>query len=669
MRLMLTCTRFLLARIQLENILHEPTAGEIADALRKLSGSLPEAFNDTIGRIHQQHPSRERLGMSTIMWVSHAKRKLNIFELSQAISVSPERLKFDTNYIPSADVILECCQGLVWIDTTTGEISFIHSAVQDYLDDFAADLFPSAEEDLGATCLRYLMLMDFKDGPKPDICSIRHLLEGYKFLPYASSYWGQHIKEREIKLDDNPGGQIKRADDIQTVVTNFLHADHRNAAALSNQIREFSRGRKRHYWRHEEAYSVTSLHMAAGFGLCHTLQTLLESKERINLNVNQPTKVVGSTAIILAASGGHVKAVQLLFKHGAEPGLRNWYGNAMHCAAEAGQSASIQELIACGMEPNIRTEDGRLPLSCTLDHDEVTTFETLVRNGADVTLPTDDLDHPNGPGYSILHEAVSMDCVGIVNLILRNRWVEAEIKTHWGQMPMHLAACRPHATILKRLLEADEDVNVKDDFGHTPLFYAQKVKANDAVAILLQKGAVTETDEAAAISRPSGTAATDATPSEDVPAARGIAVLPSVFIFWNPLAQRHRPTRRVKQEIAREGILPWASFFAASNDPPFARRQSSLSDRSNASYHTGLRNDYKRVLIAATVLVAAIAFHRVFEVSVLVVSLSLPPDQTYNFLTYSFIIVSTLAILMVSVLLYLKTASWLRRRPANHEGN
>jgi len=365
---MLTCTRFLLAKIQLENILHEPTAGDIVDALRKLCGSLPEAFNDTIGRIHQQHPSRERLGMSTLMWILYAKRKLSIFELSEAISVSPERSNFNTNYVPSADVILECCQGLVWIDTTTNEITFIHVAVQDYLENFAADLFPSAEADLGAACLRYLTLADFK-GPKPDMHSIKSLLEGYKLLSYAASFWGQHVKEWVIKLDDRPAGQIERAIDLQTVLTDFLCPDRRNAAALSNQIKEFSRRRKRHYWRYQKAYSVTPLHMAAGFGLCHTLQTLLEPKERVNLSINQVTKIVGSTPIILAASGGHFKALQLLLEHGAEPGLRNWYGNALHCAAEAGQFTSIQELVACGMGPNIRTEDGRLPLSCTLDHD------------------------------------------------------------------------------------------------------------------------------------------------------------------------------------------------------------------------------------------------------------------------------------------------------------
>ncbi|KAI9155586.1 putative ankyrin repeat protein [Paramyrothecium foliicola] len=647
---------FLLAVLQLENILHEPTAGEIVDALSKLSGGLPEAFDNTIGRIHQQAPSRKRLGMSIIKWISYAKRKLTIFELSEALSVSPYRPNFDANYVPSADVILECCQGLVWIDTTTDEISFIHTAVQEYLDDFTADLFPNAEEDLGATCLRYIMLTDFKDGPKPDRCSITSLLEDYKFLPYAASFWGQHVRELEVRLDAKSCNHIKEVVGIQKILTDFFHPDRRNAAALSSQIREFSRKRRIHYWRPEEAYSVTPLHLAASFGLCHTLQSLLKPDKRADLNINQATKVIGSTPIILAASGGHVKAIQLLLEHGAQPGLRNWYGNALHCAAEAGQSTSVQLLIASGMGPNIRTEDGRLPLSCAMDHDEVATFETLARYGADTALLTDDRDDSNGSGYSILHEAVLMDCVGIVNLILRNRWLDAEIKTHWGQTPVHLAACRPHSAILKRLLETGADVNVKDDFGNTPLFYAQKVEADDSVAILLQKGAVAETNEVVAMFEPFDTAATSAASGEeDLPAIRSVAIAPSVSIFWGPLSLR-LGARRVKQEIAREGFLP----FAELGDPLFARRGPPLSNL--GKYRPNPRNDREQIPIAKTVLyLATLVFF-------LAVGVLLLPSRAYNFLAYSFIIVGILGLLMANGLLYLKIKSWLRRRPANHHG-
>lgn len=283
-----------------------------------------------------------------------------------------------------------------------------------------------------------------------------------------------------------------------------------------------------------------------------------------------------------------------------------------------------------------------------------------MRYGADVTLLTDDPDNLNDSGYSILHEAVSMNCVGIVNLILQNRWVEAEMKTHSGQTPMHLAACRPHPAILKRLLGAGADVNAKDHFGHTPLFYAQKAKADDAVAVLLQKGAVAEINEAAAISSPSGTVATGADSGEEDLALSVWATLQNMIT--DPEAATSRTAaRRVKQEVARAGLISLSCFFATSAEPRFARRRSPLSDRGSGPYHPSPRNDRQQVRIAATVL------HWVFEVFIFMLGVRLMLSQAYNFFTYSYIIVCILGLLRIGGLLYLKVDLWLRPLPLDDD--
>jgi ankyrin repeat protein len=93
---------------------------------------------------------------------------------------------------------------------------------------------------------------------------------------------------------------------------------------------------------------------------------------------------MGTTPIIKAASRGFVSTVKILLDRGADPHLENWYGNALHCAAEAGNCATIRELVTYGMSPNSCKQYLRSPLSCTIDNDHADAFEILITLGADI---------------------------------------------------------------------------------------------------------------------------------------------------------------------------------------------------------------------------------------------------------------------------------------------
>ena len=185
----------------------------------------------------------------------------------------------------------------------------------------------------------------------------------------------------------------------------------------------------------------------------------------------------------MAASGGHVEAVRILLACKADPLLQNWYGNALHCAAEAGQCASIRELVSHGMDPNCLSRAGFRPLSCTLDNEQVDAFETLLSCQADISL------RPKYLSYSILHHAVVYGCQGIVDVILRRQLVDLESRTVGGQTALHLAACQHRPAILVRLLDAGAEVNTLDNSGNSPLGWAHRQRDMAAVSILLQRGA------------------------------------------------------------------------------------------------------------------------------------------------------------------------------------
>ncbi|KAK4167837.1 amino acid transporter [Cladorrhinum sp. PSN259] len=133
---------------------------------------------------------------------------------------------------------------------------------------------------------------------------------------------------------------------------------------------------------------------------------------------------------------------------------------------------------------------------------------------------------------------------------------------------------------------------------------------------------------------------------------QGVSFVLALFIFGNLLAQTYTASR-VKQEIAKEGILPYSLWFAKSHDTLYAW----LSRRGNTSNGAA---GVEQAPFAATLL------HWAFEVLlVLIFGLLLPPKEAYNFLTYiyTFIIVGILGFLTVCGLLYLKIDAWLRPEP------
>ena len=136
-------------------------------------------------------------------------------------------------------------------------------------------------------------------------------------------------------------------------------------------------------------------------------------------------------------------------------------------------------------------------------------------------------------------------------------------------------------------------------------------------------------------------------------APRGPSVVFAIFIFGNLLAQTYTATR-VKQEIAKEGILPWSLIFASGSDTWFARLTSSSPSRPYRPAVEDIDSHIEQAPIAATFLHWAVEV-----VLVLVVGSLLPLSQAYNFLTYiyTFAIVGVLGLLTAGGLLYLKLDS------------
>jgi len=429
------------------------------DKLADLSQSLSDAFAETIARTQDLPEGYSRLGIDSLMWLTHAARPQTISELGDTVAIQRGQHAIKIKYRPHENLIIECCQGLATIDAE-GHIRVAHHAIQQYLEDHSETLFPRAKETMALNCLQYLLFEDFEDGPWQTKDEIDAHMQSYPFLEYAARYWGEHTRE------------VERDSEVQSMLSRFLAC--RTAMATANQVRQYSLGRRHKYWNAAECESFGPLHHASRHGLQHTMGRLLENGL---YHVNELTKMA-STPIIHAAAGGHIQTVRKLLEHGADPYLQNWYGNALHCAVEAGKSGAIRELVSWGMNPN--EPMGHRPfLGCTLDRDSVDAFETLVELGADIQTQYVE------PGIHIFFSACGWDCEKIMRLMMERGWVDIQMRTPAGQSTLHWAAAGSSLETVERLIAAGVQINALDNGGRSPLDIA-RYAANEAVIRLLE---------------------------------------------------------------------------------------------------------------------------------------------------------------------------------------
>ncbi|KAJ5613105.1 ankyrin [Penicillium lagena] len=450
---------FLLTVLRVRTILKEPTLGEMEDRVADLSHSLNDAFADTISRIQKLSESRSRLGMGALMWLSQTARALTESELSDALAIRSAQNAVNVKYRPATKTILECCQGLATVDVE-GYVRLAHYAIQEYLGDHLEELFPRAEATIAVTCLRYLVFENFQDGPWQNEDDIESRMELYPFLPWAARYWGQFARRTETDAE------------VWSTLLAFFSSS--AATAVANQVRQYSMGYNRNYWNAAECSSFSALHHASRHGLERAINRLLDSGA---YDVNELTQR-GATPVIHAAAGGHVLTTRGLLARGANPHLRNWYGDALHCAVESGKTATVRELVRWGMDPN-----GGRYLASALDGDSADAFAALVELGADIETQS---------AFEVRHlffTAALWGCYKIVTLMLRRGWVDIEMRNPGGLTAMHCAATAANSMTVIRLLDAGANINAVDNKERTALDYAEAEGNRTMVRLLLDLGA------------------------------------------------------------------------------------------------------------------------------------------------------------------------------------
>jgi len=187
-------SRFLLISLTMDAILAGVTIHKRRQALNRMSNGLglQDAYSTTLDRIRQQGGSKSKLGMQTLMWVSHSERPLKSDELCHALGVELGMEDFDICNVPSVRSMLGCTLGLVTIDEKSSTLHLLHHTLQEYFGQHST-LFTTPHSMMAEICLTYL---NFRSAwalqPTLDIVS-----ETLPFLEYATCFWGTHAT-REV---------------------------------------------------------------------------------------------------------------------------------------------------------------------------------------------------------------------------------------------------------------------------------------------------------------------------------------------------------------------------------------------------------------------------------------------------------------------------------------
>lgn len=209
-------------------------------------------------------------------------------------------------------------------------------------------------------------------------------------------------------------------------------------------------------------------------------------------HLNQPTKY--KSALMYAASEGHVEIAKLLLARGEDVNMQTDEGTALMMAVCRGNLELVQLLLDDGARVNAKHRSGRTPLIMSADR---SIAEMNAKKGDPPPVPSSEImslllargADPNAAdqyGHTALMEATS---IAKVKLLLA-RGAQVNAKDDEGETALLRAVDRGDVAIVEALLKAGaEGLNAQNEDGETLLMRAVREGRTDLAKLLLAQGA------------------------------------------------------------------------------------------------------------------------------------------------------------------------------------
>jgi len=346
-----------------------------------------DVYGATIKRIKAQDGDKSRLGMTTLMWISHAERPPRSDELCQALGVQLGSTEFDVGNIPSISTLVNCCQGLITVDKEASTVRLIHFTLQEYLS-VHPDIFSKPHAAMAEICLTYLNSKQVKALSTADSDDTWNT----PFLEYCSVYWGVHAK-KELSVHGKSLALELLKEDYSLISTELLlaHADLYDKDT-------------------ETCTPLSGLHCASFFGIVEVVATLIE----VGGSDINGDGFFGLTPLSCAAQNGQEEVVKILLERG-------------------------------GVDPNKASENGQTPLFFAAWHGHEGVVKILLER--EEVNP----DKPAKWGSTPLSLAAQNGHEGVVKILLEREEVNPDTPDKWGQTPLSIATRYGHEKVVALL--------------------------------------------------------------------------------------------------------------------------------------------------------------------------------------------------------------------------
>jgi len=405
--------------------LRESTKYRRRERLKRITdgSGLGDAYKAMVERIKAQGGDRSRLGMTTLMWVSHAERPLRADELCHALAIELGSMGFNADNVPSMSTVVSCCQGLITVDKDASTVRLIHITLRDYLCAYP-DISRTPHSAIAEICLIYLgseQVKALSADPSPNT-------QDTPFLEYSSVYWGVHAKK-------------ELSDRTRSLALELLQQfdGHISGKLLLGQARHL------YVKDFGISFQFNGLHCASLFGIVEVAEVLI-GMGTYNINGGD---MVGYTPLAWAARNGHDEMVKMLLR---------------------------QEMV----DPDKPDNSGQTPLSRASGRGHEGVVQILL--GEKAVSP----DKPNNCGLTPLSCAAHNGHEQVVKMLLQRNEVNPDKPNCVGVTPLSYGARGGHEEVVKILLRREEvNPNKPDNRGQTPLMLAHR-NGHKRVTALLQ---------------------------------------------------------------------------------------------------------------------------------------------------------------------------------------
>ena len=204
-----------------------------------------------------------------------------------------------------------------------------------------------------------------------------------------------------------------------------------------------------------------------------------EADEDINDEIEQKFR----NLLFYSIREGEIKEVELLLDKGVDVHADDRVGwPPMVRAADYGQLAIVQTLLARGADPLRGTAGNRLPLHFAAEGGYVAIVSLLLRQ------PSVDPNLKDYTGQTALFKAANGGYFEVVELLLQQKSVEPDAVSNDGFTPLLQAIFEKHHKVVQLLLDrADVNPNLRDTtYSQTPLWMASTA-GDDILRMFLQR--------------------------------------------------------------------------------------------------------------------------------------------------------------------------------------